>query len=97
MRLFNALCNFVIRILDFTTGFHPEGYANGLSWVEGHVRESALGDFNQIVLLSDDQCNGPNNRSTWCNGVNINTDYEHIANTPPGITRKVCLLYPAVL
>ncbi|RVD89195.1 uncharacterized protein DFL_000211 [Arthrobotrys flagrans] len=53
-----------------------------------YIRESALGYSSRVVKFSDDQCNTPNDRSIWCNGTSINTDYEHIANTPPGITRK---------
>ncbi|KAK6347490.1 hypothetical protein TWF718_005331 [Orbilia javanica] len=40
------------------------------------------------IQFSDDQCNTPNDRSVWCNGTSIHTDYEVIANTPPGVTRK---------
>ncbi|KAK6524517.1 hypothetical protein TWF281_011424 [Arthrobotrys megalospora] len=56
--------------------------------VTNYIRETFLGYPSQIIPLSDDQCNTPNDRSTWCYGTSINTDYEIIANTPPGITRK---------
>ncbi|KAK6538547.1 hypothetical protein TWF694_010126 [Orbilia ellipsospora] len=61
-----------------------------LLWISD-LRRLALEYYHQLFALPDNQCNTPSNRQVWCNGTNINTDYEHIPNTPPGTTRKYYL------
>ncbi|KAF3923179.1 Laccase-2 [Dactylellina cionopaga] len=89
MRLFDSLCDLVVRVLVFTTGFHPNDYSGAPALVDPNVPQKPI-IATPIIdpSLGDDICNTPDNRQVWCDGRDINTDYEVSGSAPPGVVRN---------